>query len=363
MHKHQLSHRAIFLLTALLLALPIIALSPTVTPAYSQTTSTVSINPTQGPAGSPVVGTGSNWTAGDSMQASWRDTGAVLGNTTTVDSAGRFSISFTIPVNATTGPHDIYFTDSTSRYFLVATFTVAASQSPAVSWTSPVGNSGTFNVSSGSVTLQASASDNVGVARVKFTRWDAVAGKWVDLATVSSAPWQTTLAVSTLNSGYNQVNVQAWDAAGNASTSPYIWLNRTVAPFDAFLAKNNGKFLDFDGAYGAQCVDLVQYWSQAIGGPRFTGNYAKDLYKQTANFYTWIDKIGAAVPQKGDIVVWSGTYNGGPGHVGIATGNGTKTFFEVFEQNDPTGSNSHLKTYSTYTSVLGWLRPPSTAVN
>jgi hypothetical protein len=96
---------------------------------------------------------------------------------------------------------------------------------PSVSWTSPVGNGATFNVSSGTVTLAASASDNIGVARVKFTRWDTVKGTWVDVATVSSAPWQTTVNVATLNSGYNQINVQAWDAAGNPSTSPYIWLN------------------------------------------------------------------------------------------------------------------------------------------
>jgi len=324
------------------------------------------LSPAQGPAGTRVTAAASDWIGCTSMSVSgWGSTLA----TTTINSSGAFSLSFAVPASAA-GDQQLQFspTCSHSTWMPFVTFKVTTpgstdTSAPSVSWTSPVGNSGTFPVSSGSVTLQASASDNVGVARVKFTRWDAVAGKWVDLATVSSAPWQTTLAVSTLNSGYNQVNVQAWDAAGNASTSPYIWLNRTVAPFDAFLAKNSGKFLDFDGAYGAQCVDLVQYWSQAIGGPRFTGNYAKDLYKQTANFYTWIDKIGAAVPQKGDIVVWSGTYNGGPGHVGIATGNGTKTFFEVFEQNDPTGSNSHLKTYSTYTSVLGWLRPPSTAVN
>ena len=134
----------------------------------------------------------------------------------------------------------------------------------------------------------------------------------------------------------------------------------TGQAFDQFFAKNNGKFLDFDGKYGAQCVDLVQYWSQAIGGPLFTGLHAKDMYKQSPNFYTWIANTAAAVPQKGDIVVWSGAYNGGDGHIGIATGTGDTKTFEVFEQNDPLGSNSHLKTY-TYANVLGWGRPPSHA--
>jgi hypothetical protein len=231
---------------------------------------------------------------------------------------------------------------------------------PSVSWVSPVANGGVSTVSSGSVTLGVSVSDNLAVVRVKYTRWDALALKWVDIATVSAAPWRATVAVSTLNREWNQVNVQAWDSAGNASSSPYIWVYVTPSAFDRFLAANDTKFLDYDGKYGAQCVDLVQFWGQAIGGPRFTGN-AKDLYKQTANFYTWIDNTASAVPQKGDIVVWSGAYNGSVGHVGIATGIGDTSTFQAFEQNDPTDSNSHLRSYS-YASVLGWLRPPASVL-
>jgi len=188
------------------------------------------LSPAQGPVGTRVTAAASDWIGCTSMSVSgWGSTLA----TTTINSSGAFSLSFTIPASAP-GDQQLQFSPTCSHSTLMpfVTFTVTAgstdTSAPSVSWTSPVGNSGTFPVSSGSVTLQASASDNVGVARVKFTRWDAVAVKWVDLATVSSAPWQTALAVSTLNSGYNQVNVQAWDAAGNASTSPYIWLNRST---------------------------------------------------------------------------------------------------------------------------------------
>src|SRR5215210_5907462 len=45
-------------------------------------TSTVTLNPTQGPPGTTVTGTGANWAAGDQMQVSWADTGTVLANTT-----------------------------------------------------------------------------------------------------------------------------------------------------------------------------------------------------------------------------------------------------------------------------------------
>jgi hypothetical protein len=107
------------LLIAMLLSLTI---SPQVVFAQS---STVSINPTQGSAGSQVTGTGSNWTAGDQMQVSWADDGSILANTT-VQSNGTFTVGFKTSSNAGQGGHNIYFTDLTSRYFLTAVFTVTA---------------------------------------------------------------------------------------------------------------------------------------------------------------------------------------------------------------------------------------------
>lgn len=49
------------------------------TTAFAQTSSTVAINPTQGPPGTSVTGSGTNWQAGDRMQVSG-DNGEVLAN-------------------------------------------------------------------------------------------------------------------------------------------------------------------------------------------------------------------------------------------------------------------------------------------
>jgi len=127
-----------------------------------------------------------------------------------------------------------------------------------------------------------------------------------------------------------------------------------------FIANNNGKKVDFDGYYGAQCVDLVQYWSQNLGGPRFWGD-AYQIYSQAGSFYTQIPNPPVGGPKEGDIVVWAYQYNWGGGHVGVATGKGVSTgansdWFEVFEQNDPTGDPCKLKKYD-YGNVLGWLHP------
>lgn len=128
--------------------------------------------------------------------------------------------------------------------------------------------------------------------------------------------------------------------------------------FKDFFAQYNNKYVDFDGYYGSQCFDLVQYWSKYIGGHRFGGGYAKEIYNQPGIFYVQVPNTPIAVPNAGDIVVWAGSYNGGPGHTGIATGKGDVNTFECFEQNDPIGSNSHIRQYQ-YNHVIGWLRPKS----
>jgi hypothetical protein len=127
-----------------------------------------------------------------------------------------------------------------------------------------------------------------------------------------------------------------------------------------FLDKYEGKFIDFDGYYGAQCVDLVQYWSQNLGGPRFWGD-AYQLYSQAGTFYTQVPNPPIGGPKAGDIVVFAYSYNWAGGHTGIATGKGvsiglSSDWFECFEQNDPTGKPCQLKNYN-FSNVLGWLHP------
>jgi hypothetical protein len=109
-------------LCAVLLASSILTFSDI---AFAQQ-STVAINPVQGPAGTTLTGTGTNWRAGDRMQITWE--GATVLANTNVHSDGTFSTSFNVPANATAGAHNIYFTDLDSRYFLVAIFTVTAVQ-------------------------------------------------------------------------------------------------------------------------------------------------------------------------------------------------------------------------------------------
>lgn len=132
--------------------------------------------------------------------------------------------------------------------------------------------------------------------------------------------------------------------------------------FNEFVAKYNGKKWDFDGAYGAQCVDLIRfYWRDVFNIPQPKGvTGAKDFW---TNYLTDpalnqnFDRVmntPDAVPTKGDIVVWGSDY-GQYGHIAIVT-NANINSLTVLSQNDPIGRETHFKTYN-YNYILGWFTP------
>src|ERR1035437_1324618 len=89
-----------------------------------------------------------------------------------------------------------------------------------------------------------------------------------------------------------------------------------------FIAKYNGKAIDFDKAYGNQCVDLQnQYLVDVcqIASPiqTFPGATAYQIY-QNANDsrFTKIANSPTGVPQAGDIMFWNTTV-GSAGHVAV----------------------------------------------
>lgn len=125
-----------------------------------------------------------------------------------------------------------------------------------------------------------------------------------------------------------------------------------------FIGINNGRKLDYDGYYGAQCVDLYRFYLKDVlnvpQSPSVVG--AKDIWNtyRTADFER-IPNTPFGIPQPGDIMVWNANKGGGYGHVAIIT-NAALMWFDAFSQNDPAGSPAHIKRYS-YNNVYGWLRP------
>lgn len=133
--------------------------------------------------------------------------------------------------------------------------------------------------------------------------------------------------------------------------------------FDSFIAKWLDKAADWDGAYGAQCVDLARYyWHEVceIAQPRSVIG-AKDFwvaFESDPNLnqnFTKIPNTPDGVPQKGDVMIWGPSY--GPyGHIAVFI-SGDVNSFTAFSQNDPVGTLSIKKGYRNYYGVLGWFRP------
>ncbi len=107
-----------------------------------------------------------------------------------------------------------------------------------------------------------------------------------------------------------------------------------------------------------QCVGLVEVYIDTLGLTHDWGN-AKDLLANanSADFQMF-ENLANSVPTAGDIIVWGASWGNGNGHTGICVSADLQsTSFVCFEQNDPTGAAPQVKTYPTYTGVIGWLHP------
>lgn len=125
--------------------------------------------------------------------------------------------------------------------------------------------------------------------------------------------------------------------------------------FDTY---NQGR-VDFDGAYGYQCVDLYRKYCKEVlnveeQGPLVEGAYQLWTNYRSEDFYP-IENTPEAVPELGDVIIWNKTPQMAWGHVAIfKEGNVSK--FLSFDQNWPVGSACHFQNHN-YSNVRGWLRP------
>lgn len=134
-----------------------------------------------------------------------------------------------------------------------------------------------------------------------------------------------------------------------------------------FLNGNTGKLVDYDGVYGAQCVDLFrQFAKDVLNIPEHTGavNGAKDLFTNYSNlpkerqyFHKFaISEIvcGDTYLMQGDIAIFDSTKTNPYGHVAIVVStNGQRVI--VFEQDGFKQDGAKFNEYDVR-SILGILR-------
>ena len=127
-----------------------------------------------------------------------------------------------------------------------------------------------------------------------------------------------------------------------------------------FIKKYNGKKVDFDGAYGAQCVDLFRQYNKEVWGNPHTGAVegAKDLilnYDKLPNEMKYLEKIPRFFfPVAGDVAVWGASPSNKYGHVAIVVYTEDKNLI-VFEQDGFRQDGAKLN-IRTDENLLGFLR-------
>jgi hypothetical protein len=128
-----------------------------------------------------------------------------------------------------------------------------------------------------------------------------------------------------------------------------------------FITEWNWKEADFDGYYGPQCVDIVQYWVKELGIPALVGDPAYTIWNNyDPKYFTRIENGLFNSPMPGDIAIWKPGFNGGFGHIAIVVSANVFSL-SCFSQNDPLGSYPHTRNYSygygTNGGIYGWLHP------
>ena len=132
---------------------------------------------------------------------------------------------------------------------------------------------------------------------------------------------------------------------------------------EEFVKKYNGKKVDYDGVYGAQCVDLARQWIlEGLGISEHTGSCstsggAKDLFLDYDKMpiekkYFFRLKNKGNIP--GDILIWDKTEKNEFGHVAIYLGKLNNDFI-VFEQDGFKQDGAKINLRSK-TNLLGFLR-------
>lgn len=128
--------------------------------------------------------------------------------------------------------------------------------------------------------------------------------------------------------------------------------------FQEFIDEYEGKKVDWDGRYDAQCVDLArQYINDVWKTPQFRPVVgAKNIWEAVdEDYYIKIPNTPTGVPENGDILVWDATPGNVWGHVAMFIDGGSMRM-RVFEQDGFTQDGAK-KAYRNYTNIKGWFRP------
>lgn len=132
--------------------------------------------------------------------------------------------------------------------------------------------------------------------------------------------------------------------------------------FEEFIIKYNGKKVDYDGAYGAQCVDLFRQYNKEVWGNPHTGSVigAKDLVVNYERMpleqrFLSLVPVSRKFVKAGDVAVWGESSSNKYGHVALVVSFLNDDFMIVFEQDGFKQDGAKLNVRSVK-NIIGFLR-------
>ena len=129
-----------------------------------------------------------------------------------------------------------------------------------------------------------------------------------------------------------------------------------------FLQNEVNKPHDFDGYYGSQCVDLINFYLDKFWGVRLSGNAIDLLDRAKKQGLTVIYDAPGVNPQAGDVFVMNVPYHQ-YGHTGVvledSDGYTIKTLEQNIDGNADALTNGAPARFNErdFNGVIGWIRP------
>lgn len=131
---------------------------------------------------------------------------------------------------------------------------------------------------------------------------------------------------------------------------------------DEFVKKYEGKKVDYDGRYGAQCVDLFRQYCKDVLNVPHTGGVvgACELYTKyeamppEVKHFERIPYKAGMLPAAGDVVIFKPTTKNKFGHVAIVL-SADNLSMTVLEQDGFAQTGTYITEHKYY-NALGFLR-------
>lgn len=157
-------------------------------------------------------------------------------------------------------------------------------------------------------------------------------------------------------------NSSASDKSANKTDQSIPNFNAKV---DSFVNNWNSKPVDYDGAYGFQCVDLMRrYASDVLNmNNQFPAGNAYNIFNgmQSNKNLRKVYFGQGDFPEKGDVIFWDSKIYGPAGHVSIVISSSSASFISL-DQNfckgalgNGAGDCAPRKVRHDYSGVLGWI--------